>query len=211
PLKFNYEYNDKYGNLITLENITPQEFKKRYLTINLEDFVFIVSNPNLDYYKKYYKEFSSDNSIQPYLEFINLPKEILKSLTIKQLKNKMPVKFGCRIKIAPHSEINILDTRILDLQKLGIDLLDYQNGIKAKTITSEHGMTFEGVHLENEKPVRWKVENSHHKYSNQFFIMNDNYFDKNVITVNIHKSFLSKKQLEILKSKAIKVSNNEIT
>jgi len=72
-------------------------------------------------------------------------------------------------------------------------------------------MVFEGVHLENEKPVRWKVENSHHEYGNQFFVMNDNYFDRYVITANIHKSFLTKNQLEILNTEATKVSNYDVT
>jgi len=211
PLEFDFNYIDKNGELIELKNITPKEFTNKYLTLNLDNFVFIVCNPNIDYYNKYYKEFSSHDYENPYLEFINLPKNELKELIVKQLKHGLPVKFGCRINISPYREINILDTRLHDYEKLDVKLLDYKEGLQTRIINSEHGMVFEGVHLENEKPVRWKVENSHHEYGNQFFVMNDNYFDRYVITANIHKSFLTKNQLEILNTEATKVSNYDVT
>jgi len=210
PVKFNYTYKNTQGENINLNNITPQEFKNKFLTLNLDDFIFVICNPNIEYYKKYYKEFSSHDYENPYIEGLNVPKEELKELVIKQLKKGIPVKFGCRMSISPYREIDILDTRLHDYENINITLLDYKEGIQSRAITSEHGMVFEGVHLENQKPIRWKVENSHHQYGNQFFVMNDNYFDKYVITANIHKSCLTQKQLESLTQKAIKISNYDI-
>ena len=211
PFLFDYSFKDKLGNTIKLENITPLEFKNKYLTLRLEDFIYIVCNPNLEYYKKYYKEISSHNSNKPYLEFINLPKNEMKRLVIKQLKNNIPVKFVSRISLSLYKDINVLDTRLIDFNKLGDYILNYKEGIKMQTITSEHAMVIEGVYLDNDKPLRWKVENSHKDNGKQFYIMNDNYFDSYVININIYKDFLSRKQKEILELDPIKVSNYEVS
>lgn len=40
--KFDYEYKDKNGKNIKIENITPIEFKEKFLTLNLDDFVLVI-------------------------------------------------------------------------------------------------------------------------------------------------------------------------
>ena len=74
--------------LIKLENITPIEFKNKYLSINLDDYVSIANVPmhNTDYNKLYRKEYN-ENIDGKYVEFINKPIEVLKDLAIKQLNN----------------------------------------------------------------------------------------------------------------------------
>ena len=63
-------------------------------------------------------------------------------------------------------------------------------------------MSFVGVHIDKEKVIRWKVENS---WGDGYYIMNDNYFDEFVMQVVINKKYLSPKQLKILDTKAIPV------
>ena len=88
PLSFTYEYKDKDGKLIKLENITPIEFKNKYLSINLDDFVSIANVPmhKTDYNKLYRKEYN-ENIDGKYVEFINKPIEVLKDLAVKQVNN----------------------------------------------------------------------------------------------------------------------------
>ena len=52
-------------------------------------------------------------------------------------------------------------------------------------IRFQHAMAFCGVHLLDDKPVRWKVEDSYgdKEKINGYYIMNDNFFDEFVSSV----------------------------
>lgn len=54
-MKFDYEYKDKESNYVKYENMTPIEFRDKFLSINLNDFVSLGNIPmyNKEYYKLY--------------------------------------------------------------------------------------------------------------------------------------------------------------
>ena len=81
-----------------------------------------------------------------------------------------------------------------------------------REIPSSHAMSFVGVHVIDQKPVRWKVENSWgtEKGFKQFLIMNDNYFDERVTTVAIHKKYLTAKTKKCLEQEPIIVGVHEL-
>lgn len=58
-------------------------------------------------------------------------------------------------------------------------------------------MVITGVHIENNKPIRWKAENSYGDklYKEGYYIMNDNFFNDFVLMVIINKKYLSKEDL----------------
>ena len=66
-------------------------------------------------------------------------------------------------------------------------------------------MLFTGVHIENDIPIRWKVENSYGDklYKDGYYIMNDNFFDDFVLMVIIDKKYLSKADLDLFNTKPI--------
>ena len=68
-----------------------------------------------------------------------------------------------------------------------------------------HIMTFTGVNLVDDKPQRWKVEDSYGNKEkvNGYYIMNDNFFDEFVLSVVIDKKYLSENQLNLLQQKSI--------
>ena len=65
-------------------------------------------------------------------------------------------------------------------------------------------MSFVGVHIIDDKPIRWKVENSWGDQDNKgYFIMNDNYFNEFVMSAVIKKDYLNDKQLKLLDQEPI--------
>ena len=67
-------------------------------------------------------------------------------------------------------------------------------------------MSICGVNLlENNKPQRWKLEDSYgtEEKVDGYYIMNDNYFDEFILQAIINKKYLSEEQLELLKQDAI--------
>lgn len=212
--KFDYIYKDKNGNIQKLNNITPLQFYNQFCTINLDDFILVGNVPmsNKPFYKKYRKAFSSNIEGKSYIEFINIPLNEFSNICVKQLKNNLPVCFSCENKKYRNKESKILDTRIFDFEKLfNVKDLNKQQSLESWDISIKHWMVFRGVHIENGKPIRWKVEDTAgvENRINGYYVMNNNYFEKCVFQAWIHKDYLSKEILEQDKSKPILFGYND--
>lgn len=205
---FNYDYIDKNGNSVSLKNITPNQFVNQFLTIDIENFVFISNVPKKN--RKYGQKLRTPSLINinkiKYVEFLHISTKELKELTIKQLKDNIPVMVGIYIRKFADKESGVLDTRLYDYENLvKYKSLNKEDGMLVGDIELHHWMTITGVQIEEGISKRWKVEDSYgdKEKANGYYIMNDNYFDKYVFTVIINKKYLSKKQLELYDQKGI--------
>lgn len=212
-LNENYEFLSKvYGEPVKtfdykyIKNITPNQFVEKYLSIDIENFLFISNVP--EWNRKYGQKFRDFKYINiykmKYVEFLHISSKELKDLAIKQLKDNIPVMVGIYTKKFVDNESGVLDTRLYDFEKLvKYKKLSKEDGMSVGDINLHHWMTITGVHIENDKPLRWKVEDSYgdKEKFNGYYIMNDNYFDEYVFTVIIHKKYLSQKQLELYNQK----------
>ena len=209
PLKqFNYEYRDKNSKYIRYENMTPIEFKNKFLTLKLEDFVTIGNVPmyNKEFYKVYRKKYLGNIYENSYVEFMNLPIKELKELTIKQLKDGIPVYMGAHILKFCNRKSGVLDTRLYNYEKtLKLRKLSKEEALNLYDISMHHIMTFTGVNLVGNKPQRWKIEDSFgdKEKVNGYYIMNDNFFEEFVLSIVINKKYLSQEQLKLLEQEPI--------
>ena len=65
PVKtFDYQYVDKNGNKISLKNITPNQFVEKFLSIDIENFLFISNVP--EWNRKYGQKFRDFKNINIY-------------------------------------------------------------------------------------------------------------------------------------------------
>lgn len=205
--RFNYTYIDNNGKKIELKDITPNEFVKRFLSININDFVFISNAPvfNRTYGQKIKN--SNANMIEnKTVEFLHISSNELKELTIKQLKDNMPVIIGISTMKFSNLKHGVLDTRLYNYEKLAnYKKLSKEEGMTSNEIFLHHWMTITGVYIEDENPKRWKVEDSYGSETkiNGYWVMNDNYFTDYVFTCIINKKYLSKKQLDLYNKEAI--------
>ena len=96
-------------------------------------------------------------------------------------------------------------------ETLNINRLTKEENLNLYNISMHHIMVFTGVNLVNDKPQRWKVEDSYgdKEKVNGYYVMNDNFFDEFVLSVVIDKKYLSAKQLELLKQKPIEFEITE--
>lgn len=212
PEKFDFSYTNLKNEKIMLNNITPLQFKEKFVSVDLNDYVSIsnIEKHDRKFYKKYRKKKHGNIYRKSYIEYINLPVQRLKELASNQLKNGEPVIFDAEIIKFRDKTSGVLDTRLYDYNKfLPFKELSKIESLNFKDIFARHLMTFTGVQIEKNKTIRWKVEDSYgdeEKY-NGYYIMNDNWFDKFVITVVINKKYLNNKELEIYNSKPIIVDN----
>ena len=205
---FDYKYVDKDGNDIVLKNMTPNQFVENFLSIDIENFVFVSNVPKWN--RVYGQKLKNPKFINihkmKYIEYINISSNELKQLAIRQLTDGIPVMIGICIKKFADTESGILDTRLYNFENmLKYKKMSKEDGISVGDIKIHHWMTITGAQIENEKPKRWKVEDSYgdKEKVNGYYIMNDNYFDEYVFTVIIHKNYLSQEQLEMYNQKGL--------
>lgn len=206
PLEINFEYRNKDNN-VTSKKLTPQEFYHHYSTLNLDDFIQIGSLKmyNKEYYKKYRRKYEHNIYNEGIMEFINLPLTEFKSLIISQLKDSIPVWFGAEVKKMRNQTKGILDTNAYNYESVfNFKRLTQEENLNLHAITLAHAMSFVGVHIIDDKPIRWKVENSWGDQDNKgYFIMNDNYFNEFVMSAVTKKDYLNDKQLKLLDQEPI--------
>lgn len=195
PISFDFNYKDVNKKEIKFKNISPKEFLNISVTDNLDDYIFVMNDNNKNFYKKYpYDDFKQIYSKQNY--FYNLPLDAIKNCIIEQLKDGIPVWFGCDFRAVCGSYTNkpgILDSNLFNLKDiLGVEILPKSEQAKFKSDNYHHAMIIVGVQIENDKPVRWKVQNSFGKENNQdgYFVMNDNYFDEYAVMFGINKKYV---------------------
>lgn len=208
--EFDYEYKDKNGNYKRYEKLTSIEFKNRFLNLNLDDFVTIGNMPmyNKEYYKIYKKKYLENVYQNSSVKYLNLPIEELKKLTIKQLKDGIPVYMGAHIFKFRDNKSGVLDTRLYNYEDtLNFNKLSKEEALNLYDIRLHHIMNFTGVNLVNDLPQRWKVEDSYgdKEKVNGYYIMNDNFFNEFVLCIVIDRKYLSNQQLLLLNQEPIYV------
>lgn len=215
PKKFDFEYTNKMGEYHLDKDLTPLQFYEKYINIDLvNDYVEVSCyHDNRITYNNLY-EIENSNMISGNKDnfILNVSPKELKKLMIKQIKDKEPVYFYCSTssKLIDGIWIDILDRygEIFDT-----DLsLDNTSILKTNGITNAHCMLMTGVNIVDDTPTKWKVQNSWGgKRGNKgYYIACDDWVNKYVFRIVINKKYLSKKYLEILESKPVKIDKYSI-
>ncbi|MDF7672667.1 aminopeptidase C [Lactobacillus sp. ESL0701] len=196
PTKFDFEYKDDDGNYHRDAAITPKKFFDKYVGMNLEDHVSTINAPTSD--KPYHKVFSVEylgNVVGGrQVRHLNLKIAEMKELIIKQLKAGEVVWFGSNVGKDSDRQLGLLDTNIykrdelfdIDFSMSKADMLDSGESMM------DHAMVITGVDLVNDKPTKWKIENSWGVKPGfkGYFVMSDSWFDSFVYQAVINKKFL---------------------
>ena len=68
-----------------------------------------------------------------------------------------------------------------------------------------HAMVFTGVHLEDGKPIRWRVENSwgQDRGDEGYFVMSNDWFHEWVYQIVVEKGDVEKEVLDVLNQEPI--------
>ena len=190
--------------------LTPTEFYDKYIGLDLEDYVSLIHAPTKD--KPFDQTFTVAHLGNVWegkpVKYLNVGLPVMKRAIIAQLKDGLPVWFGCDVGQMLGREWGTMDMGGFDFQAaLGPDFnfnkahrLDYGDSLMT------HAMLFAGVNLDEEgKPNRWKVENSWgDKAGNKgWYIMDDEWFDLFNYQAVVHKKYLEPDALENWKKEPV--------
>ena len=202
PRHFDFAYRDKDDHYQSEKKITPRAFYKKYVGLNLSDYVSIINAPTAD--KPYGKSYTVDmlgNVVgSPAVRYLNLEMERFKELAIAQMRAGETVWFGSDVGQVSDRQKGILATNTYDFKAaMNIDLtqdkagrLDYSESLMT------HAMVLTGVDLdENGKAIKWKVENSWGDKVGQkgYFVASDVWMDEYTYQIVVRKEFLTAEEL----------------
>jgi bleomycin hydrolase len=197
PSEFLYEYRDKEGNYHCLEKTSPREFYRKYVGVDIDNYISLINAPTPDkpFGKTYTIDFLGNVLEGRDVKYLNTTLDELKNATVKQLKAGEPVWFGCDIRFQTERKKGLMDPRVylFDHSLETAFSLDKSARLLYGDSLLTHAMVFTGVNISNEKPGRWKVENSwgEDRGEKGFFVMSDSWFDEFIYQVVIHKKHLS--------------------
>ncbi|MFC4617566.1 C1 family peptidase [Camelliibacillus cellulosilyticus] len=211
PTRFDFEYRDKDDEFHRDPGLTPKDFFEKYVKVNLDDYVSLINAPTDDkpfdrtYTVKYLGNVKGGKDVN----YLNVEIDTLKEAALKQLKDNEPVWFGCDVGKWLDRDAGIMDLDLFDYEAtLGVQFgmnkaerLDYGDSLMT------HAMVFTGVNIADDKPNRWKVENSWGKDPGNkgFFIMSDPWFDQYMYQVVVHKKYLPETLKSALNQKPIEL------
>ena len=199
PKTFDFEYIDKDGNYHLDKNYTPAKFRDEMIGNMLDDYVSIINAPTGDkpFDKTYTVEYLGNISGAPDIVYLNLEMDEFRQIVVNQLKDGGIVWFGsdcgkCSDGAAKAWDDESFDYELmtgLELTMTKEEMLDY--GVSKMN----HAMVITGVNLEDDKPTRWKIENSWGTDGphNGYHMASDSWFGKYVFQAVVNKKYLGEK------------------
>ena len=165
PRTFDFAYRDKDNSYHSDKNITPQEFFKKYVGLDLSEYVSVINAPTADkpYGKSYTVEMLGNVVGSRDVRYINLDMERFKELAIAQMQAGETVWFGSDVGQISDRQKGIMATNVYDFDTaMDINFIQDKAGrLDYSESLMTHAMVLTGVDLdENGKSLKWKVENS---------------------------------------------------
>ncbi len=206
PETFDLEYVDKDKKYHLRKGLTPVEFFNEYIGDMIDEYQSITNSPTSDkpYLSVYTIKYLGNVLEGKKITHLNLEMSRLKELIIAQLKDNRPVWFGSDVSFYDTPDkIGSWDTLAFDYESafdLDIkfdkaDMLDYFNS------AMNHAMVITGVNIVDNKPTKWKIENSwgDEVAKKGYYVMSDDFFNRFVYQAVVLKKYLNKEELEALK------------
>lgn len=204
PEKIDFVYRDTDKKYHADRGLTPLEFYKKYLgDVNLEDCIGVINLPveGMDYNKSYEIDMTGEVlGSKRRCRYVNVPIDVMKQATIKQLKAGEPVWFGCDVLQDSDFQKGIMALNLYDVQQMmGLEFkMDKGERFQYNQSLPTHAMMIAGVDLDEDgNPIRWKVENSwgttaHGKPVGHqgYFIMDDSWFTEYNYEVAVRREYL---------------------
>lgn len=208
PLEFEWRYKDKEGNLTPMKKYTPQSFYTEFVDVDLKEYVMFMNDPSREYKKLYEIEYDRHSWDGQNWKYINIDNETIKEYAIKSIMGDDAMYFSCDVGKQLNSEAGVLAMDNYDYGAVfGLEFgMDKKQRILSTQSGSSHGMTLVAVDLdENQKPVKWLLENSWGPSSGfeGHLIMTDKWFDEYMFRVVVHKKYVDQEVLKILEQKPV--------
>ncbi len=202
PREFAWRYVDKDKKLSEAKSYTPQAFYRDWVGVDLGEYFILCSDPSNDFGKHYQVRHSRTLYDRDDPHYVNVEIDVLKRAAIKSLLDDEPVYFGADVGNDQDREHGIMAMGVYDYETLfDVDLqMSKAQRLLAYEGAPGHAMVLIGVDLQDDKPVKWLVENSWGSSNGDdgFWNLYDSCFDEHVYAVVVKKTYVPKDVQKIL-------------
>ena len=210
PSNFYWEWRDKDKIFHRHGDITPREFYKKYVNIDLDGLVCLINAPTKDKpYNQLYAVQCLGNVIGGRMvRYLNVDMRTLKKAAVDMIKDNHAVWFGCDVGQMLETEMGAMDLNVYDYKLVyGTDFkLDKAGRLDYRNSEMTHAMVLTGVDLDDTgKPLKWRVENSWGaKIGDRgYMCMMDGWFDEYLYEITVIKKYLSPELLKVLSTEPV--------
>ena len=210
PTEFEWRYTDTENDTtITTKFDSPKQFYDEIVGIDLNDYIVIGNCPTQPYGKNYSIKLGRGQVEGIDWTFLNMEMNVLKDLAYKALMDTVPVEFSVDMGPFVESKSGYMALDLFDYESLyGVEFpFDKSVWILSRESAPNHAMVLVGVDVVNDKPVKWKIENSWgtDRGDEGFFVMTDEWFDNFGYSIVIEKKYLPEEILKLLDTKPIEL------
>lgn len=191
---------------------TPQQFYREVCGDEdlYADYVMLMNDPSRPYNQVYEIDYDRHLYDGHNWLYVNLDIEDLKPAAIASLRDSMQMYFSCDVSKFLNRNNGMLDLKNYDYESLlGTSFgMNKKQRIQTFDSGSTHAMTLMAVDLDEEnKPTKWKVENSWGSSSGDagYLLMTDEWFNEFMFRVVVNRKYCSPKILELLKKKPVRL------
>ncbi|KAE8144635.1 peptidase C1B, bleomycin hydrolase [Aspergillus avenaceus] len=199
-----YDVNGKYQKIYE----SPQGFAKQATVqlargdIDPSKMLSLVNDPRNEYGRLLTVDKLGNVVEGRPITYINVNMETIKAAAIAMLRAGHPVFFGCDVGKYYDSNLGVMDNQLLDLT-LGFNTtLRLSKAQKLMTHESSmtHAMVLTGVHIEEGRPIRWRVQNSWGESVGDrgWFVMTDEWMNEFTYQAVVDSRYVSKEVRDIL-------------
>jgi bleomycin hydrolase len=196
PQRFDFAYRDKDKAHHALRDLTPHAFYEQVVGLDLDDYAWVMSSPvdSTPYHRTFYiEQFQNVVEGDPGV-FVNVELPTLKELAVKALKDKQALLFGCDVLQASSRKVGVMDPEVMAYDLLfntsfGMTRKQRMQFLQARLT---HNMVILGVDLVDDRPTKWKIENSwgDEPGNKGIFLMTDAWFDEHMYALVVHRKYL---------------------
>jgi bleomycin hydrolase len=212
PKKFRWSYTNDENIPNTIIDLTPLQFTEMVIpNVELNDFVVLTHLPGKLEEKKLYEVKYTNNVYEgSNFKFLNLSIQDLIKYASKSILSGMPVWFAADVCKDFNPYHSTLDDRLSDEDMVFGKKHSFSKGdrITFNNLQANHAMSLIGVNFgTDKKPESWQVENSWGYLDNEtpgedgFLYMSNTWFEKNVMQIVVHKNYLNRSIIKLLKQK----------
>ena len=215
PREFDVRLRDKQGELVLAGRFTPKSFFEEVIRMKVDDYISVISagTPDKPYYRAYTVSRLGNVQEAGGVRYVNLPIVSLKRAAIAQMRDGLPVWFGCDVDQSFLRADGVMDVRGIDVDDLfGFAVegcLDRADRLMYGESAMTHAMVLEGVDLDEDgAPTFWKIENSWGKEHGRegFDVATDEWFDEYVYQVVVDRKYLTAEELAAYEGEVTKLA-----
>ena len=212
PAGFDFQWRDKDKVFHRAGHMTPQEFYRKHVGMDLNEFVCLINDPRPEHqYDRTYTVRLLGNVVGGCeVEYLNVDITTMKTAAIAQIQAGESVWFGCDVGKFLERDLGVMDQGLFeyDLVYGTENRMSKAERLHYRDSLMTHAMVFTGVNLaEDGSPTKWRVENSwSDKVGDKgYFQMSDPWFNEFNFEVVVHKDHVPGDSLKALGRKPVEL------